>query len=164
RARAPLSRHVPSVGARQGRVRRPPLHRQGAGHVRARAARGRSAPAASGPPRWGPALGRSTALEWARLPRLPVPRRPGRGGARRLARYAAGVIPGVALLLVYDALAFGAPWHLSYRYIANGYVFAQNEAVFGVGLPKPYSSYEVFSGPGGLLVVSPVLVAGAWGL
>jgi hypothetical protein len=85
-------------------------------------------------------------------------------GVRRLLIYAAGVVPGVALLLVYNTLAFGAPWHLSYKYIANGYVFAQNQGVFGVGLPKLYSTYEVFSGPGGLLVVSPVLVAAAWGL
>jgi len=85
-------------------------------------------------------------------------------GGQRLLTYTAGVVPGVALLLAYNALAFGAPWHFSYRYIANGYVFAQNQGVFGVGLPKLYSTYEVFSGPGGLLVVSPVLVAAAWGL
>jgi uncharacterized repeat protein (TIGR01451 family) len=75
-------------------------------------------------------------------------------GLRSLARCALGVAPGVALLLAYDAIAFGAPWHLSYRYIANGFVFAQNEGVFGVGAPKSYSSYEVFSGAGSPLVRS----------
>jgi hypothetical protein len=85
-------------------------------------------------------------------------------GLGSLARYAAGIVPGAALLLAYDTVAFGAPWHLSYRYIANGFVFAQNEALFGVGVPKAHSSYEVFSGAGGMLVVSPVLVAAGWGL
>ena len=85
-------------------------------------------------------------------------------GLRRLATFAAGVVPGVALLLAYDTVAFGAPWHLSYKYIANGYLFQQNQGVFGVSLPKAYGTYEVFSGAAGLLVLSPVLVAAAWGL
>src|SRR5204863_3700777 len=77
---------------------------------------------------------------------------------------AAGALPGAAVLLAYNAAAFGAPWHLSYRYIANGYVFQQNEGLFGVGVPTAYSTYQVFAGGGGLLVVSPVLIAAGWGL
>jgi hypothetical protein len=85
-------------------------------------------------------------------------------GLARLGRYVAGAVPGIAILLAYNAAAFGAPWHFSYRYLANGFVFQQNEGVFGVGLPKAYSTYEVFAGAGGLLVVSPVLIAACWGL
>jgi uncharacterized repeat protein (TIGR01451 family) len=85
-------------------------------------------------------------------------------GVRALGVYLAAVIPGVALLAVYDQLAFGAPWHLSYKYVSNGYVLAQSKGLFGVDLPKAFSSYEVFSGGQGLLVLSPVVIAGLWGL
>ena len=85
-------------------------------------------------------------------------------GLRRVGAYALGVVPGVALLLAYDTLAFGAPWHLSYRYIANGYVFFQNRGVFGVDTPSAYGTYQLLAGAGGLLVISPVLVAAVWGL
>jgi hypothetical protein len=83
---------------------------------------------------------------------------------RRIVPYALGAVPGVAALLAYNAIAFGAPWRLSYRYIANGYLFSQNQGVFGVTLPKAYGTYQTLFGAGGLLVVSPVLVAAAWGL
>jgi uncharacterized repeat protein (TIGR01451 family) len=85
-------------------------------------------------------------------------------GVRAVAVYAAGAVPGVALLLAYNQLAFGAPWHLSYKYVSNGYVLAQSKGLFGVGAPKLFSSYSVFSGTEGLLVLSPVLVASVWGL
>jgi hypothetical protein len=81
-----------------------------------------------------------------------------------LGRYAAGTVPGIALLLAYDQLAFGAPWHLSYRYLDNGYAAEQAGSLFGINSPTLFSSYEVLSGPKGLLVVTPVLVASAWGL
>jgi hypothetical protein len=81
-----------------------------------------------------------------------------------LARYAAGVVPGVAILGLYDWLAFGAPWRLSYRYVANEFESAQAGGLFGIRLPRPFASYDVFAGPGGLLLVSPVLVAAVWGL
>jgi len=85
-------------------------------------------------------------------------------GWRPLAAYVAGAVPGIALLLAYDQLAFGAPWHLSYKYVANSYVLEQEKGFFGVGVPRLFSSYEVFSGTEGLLVVSPVVVAALWGL
>jgi hypothetical protein len=85
-------------------------------------------------------------------------------GRRGLGRYALGAVPGVAMLLAYDQLAFGAPWRLSYKYLDNGYAAAQAGGVFGVGRPTLFQSYEVFSGSRGLLVTSPVVVAAAWGL
>ncbi len=36
-------------------------------------------------------------------------------GRRPLAEYVTGALPSVALLAVYDQIAFGAPWHLSYK-------------------------------------------------
>ena len=64
-----------------------------------------------------------------------------------------------------DWVAFGAPWRLSYRFVANEFQKAQESGFFGVRLPPPlFSIYEVLAGPGGLLVASPILVAAAWGL
>ena len=83
------------------------------------------------------------------------------GGMRALGRYVAGVLPGVALLLTYDALAFGSPFHLSYRYVA---IKQQSNGFFGIGLPHLHSTYEVFFGSSGLLLVSPVLIAAVYGL
>jgi hypothetical protein len=83
------------------------------------------------------------------------------GGMRALGRYVAGVLPGVVLLLAYDALAFGSPFHLSYRYVA---IKQQSSGFFGIGLPHLHSTYEVFVGSSGLLLISPVLVAAAYGL
>src|SRR5262249_21155793 len=85
-------------------------------------------------------------------------------GRRSLGAYAVGIVPGLALLLAYDQLAFGAPWHLSYAYLDNGYAVEQGSGLFGVSPPSLFSSYEVLSGPKGLLVVSPVIVAAGWGL
>jgi len=82
-------------------------------------------------------------------------------GVRGLVTYAAGLAPGVGLLLAYDALAFGSPWHLSYRYVA---VKEQQTGFFGIGLPHLHSTWEVFAGSSGLLLVSPVLAAAAHGL
>jgi hypothetical protein len=82
-------------------------------------------------------------------------------GTRGAARYVAGLVPGVALLLAYDTLAFGSPWHLSYRYVA---LEQQKTGFFGIGLPRAHATWEVFGGMSGLLVVSPVLLAAAYGL
>ena len=86
------------------------------------------------------------------------------GGARALGRYAAGVLPGVLLLGAYDWAAFGAPWHLSYRYLANEYTARQTAGFFGIHVPHLHSVWLVLGGNEGLLVVSPVVLAGAYGL
>ena len=67
------------------------------------------------------------------------------------------------MLAAYDWWAFGAPWRLSYRYVANAYASEQARGLFGIGLPHRYGSYEVLAGTGGLFVISPVLLAAAWG-
>jgi len=85
-------------------------------------------------------------------------------GLRQAARYLSGCVPCIALLAGYDALAFGAPWHTSYRYVDNVFSTAQTGGFFGIGAPHLYSTYMVFAGNDGLLVVSPVLAAAVWGL
>jgi hypothetical protein len=84
-------------------------------------------------------------------------------GRRQLLRYAGGTVPGVALLLAYNWLAFGAPWRLSYRYVTNEFP-QQASGFFGVSLPSRNSIDQVFTGTGGLLTISPVVVAASWGL
>ena len=85
-------------------------------------------------------------------------------GWRPLRAFLAGVIPGAVLLGAYDWAAFGAPWHLSYRYVANQFESDQSTGFFGIGLPHLRAIYDVFAWNGGLLVVSPVLVFAALGL
>jgi hypothetical protein len=86
------------------------------------------------------------------------------GGWRPLRSYLLGLVPGVVLLGAYDWAAFAAPWHLSYRYISNQYASQQAQGFFGIGIPRLTGIYMVFSGNGGLLVVSPVLALAALGL
>jgi hypothetical protein len=83
---------------------------------------------------------------------------------RGLLRFVAGGLPAALLLAGYDWAAFGAPWHLSYSYIDNLYASAQRGGFFGIGTPHLAASYEVFAGPGGLLVASPIVVMAAAGL
>jgi hypothetical protein len=85
-------------------------------------------------------------------------------GWRPLLHYLRGVLPGVALLWTYNWLAFGAPWHVSYHYLANQYAADQDSGLFGIGLPHLSGLRETFVGTGGLLVISPVVVAAAYGL
>ena len=85
-------------------------------------------------------------------------------GWRPLRAFLVGVLPGAALLGAYNWAAFGAPWHLSYRYVANQYASDQAKGFFGIGLPRLRAIYDVFAWNGGLLVVSPVLVFAALGL
>jgi hypothetical protein len=85
-------------------------------------------------------------------------------GLRALLRFAAGAVPGIALLAAYETAAFGRPWHLSYAYVANRFAEDQAHGLFGISAPHGFSTYIVFAGGGGLLVISPVLVAAAFGL
>jgi hypothetical protein len=85
-------------------------------------------------------------------------------GACPFSRYALGALPGVLLLCAYDRLAFGAPWHLSYDYIVGANAANQDSGFFGIHLPRVDGIRDVFVGAGGLLPVSPVLLASAYGL
>ena len=85
-------------------------------------------------------------------------------GARPVARYVYGAIPGLALLWTYNWLAFGAPWHFSYRYVASEFAKDQQRGLFGITVPHLHSIGQVFLGRSGLLVIAPVVVAAAYGL
>jgi len=85
-------------------------------------------------------------------------------GRRALLRYAAGAVPGVALLAAYDWAAFGAPWHNPLRYSDNAYNGPENSGLLGIHLPTLHATRHVFFGERGLLVASPVVTAAAFGL
>ena len=85
-------------------------------------------------------------------------------GGWALLNYARAVLPGAALVSTYNWLAFGAPWHFSYHYIVGGNAVNQDSGFFGIHLPYVSAIEDVFFGRGGLFVISPVLVAAAYGL
>src|SRR5262249_12616405 len=75
-----------------------------------------------------------------------------------------GVLPAAVLLGAYDWAAFGAPWRLSYRYLDNVfYATSQKTGFFGIGTPHVFQAVEGLAGPGGLLVLSPVLALASVG-
>ena len=88
----------------------------------------------------------------------------GRNGWRPLVRYAAGLVPGCALLAAYDWAAFGSPFHLSYRYVANNYAAQQATGLFGISFPRWHSTAQVLVGDRGLLIACPVVIMALVGL
>ena len=83
---------------------------------------------------------------------------------RGLLAYLVGGIAPVIALGLYNRAAFGSPFHLSYRYVANEYSERQHQGLFGIGAPTAQGAWSLFLDGKGLLVVSPVLVAAAAGL
>lgn len=85
-------------------------------------------------------------------------------GARALGRYALGVLPAALALGAYDAAAFGSPFHLSYRYVADQFSANQAAGFFGIHAPSWHAAQLVLAGDRGLLYDSPFLLAAACGL
>jgi hypothetical protein len=83
---------------------------------------------------------------------------------RRAIWFVAGLVPPALALGAYDWAAFGSPFHLSYRYVANAYTESQHHGFFGIGVPTLGGLKDVLVGPRGLLYFSPVAVAAAVGL
>jgi hypothetical protein len=81
---------------------------------------------------------------------------------RALGWYAVGALAPLALLGVYDDLAFGSPLHLSYGFVWG--VPQQQQNLFGVGRPTLHGLRVVLVGHRGLIVFSPVLILAAAGL
>jgi Glycosyltransferase family 87 len=83
---------------------------------------------------------------------------------RRALWFLAGAVPPALALGAYDWAAFGSPFHLSYRYVANVYAERQHHGFFGIGVPTLGGLKDVLVGTRGLLYFSPVLAAAAIGL
>jgi hypothetical protein len=84
-------------------------------------------------------------------------------GARPLLRFAAGAVVPLLLLGAYDWAAFGSPFHLSYRYVANKYAASQQAGFFGIHAPTAHAAGQVFLGDRGILIASSVIVAAVAG-
>jgi hypothetical protein len=85
-------------------------------------------------------------------------------GWRPLVRYLAGVVPAALLLGAYDRAAFGSPFHLSYRYVADAFAADQAAGFFGIHLPHAHAIHLVLLGDRGLVYDMPFLIAAAVGL
>ena len=90
---------------------------------------------------------------------------------RRGAVYAVGVAVGVLPLLIYDWLAFGSPFHLSYanaivRPGVSGHdvLGANEQGLFGVSTPHRGTAGQLLFGYIGLFTVTAVVIAGLIGL
>jgi hypothetical protein len=83
---------------------------------------------------------------------------------RRALWFVLGGVPPALALGIYNWVAFDSPFRLSYRYVANAYTEKQHSGLFGIGAPSLHGLWDVFLGPRGLLVWSPVCVAALVGL
>jgi hypothetical protein len=83
---------------------------------------------------------------------------------RAAAWFVLGLVPPAIALGAYDQAAFGSPFHLSYRYVANRFAERQHGGFFGIGAPTWHGIADVLVGSRGLLVWSPVCAAAAVGL
>jgi len=80
----------------------------------------------------------------------------GRDRPARAVAYLTGFVVGLVPLLVYNTWAFGAPWHVSYRYLGPGTGL--------VDVPHPLVALNLLLGSLGLLRTTPVVVCGLIGL
>ena len=85
-------------------------------------------------------------------------------GVRPLLRFAVGSASPLAILAAYDWAAFGSPFHLSYRYIANLYSSDQRAGFFGVHTPTAHGLHLTLVGDRGILLTMPVFLAALAGL
>jgi hypothetical protein len=79
-------------------------------------------------------------------------------GLRPAAVFVIGAAPAAAALAVYDALAFGSPFHTSYRYISPFYRSHQHHGIFGFSLPSVADLHAVLTGGNGIHVSDGILV------
>ena len=94
-----------------------------------------------------------------------------RGGrARRAAAYSGGILIGLVPLLAFNWWALGSPFRLPYADAViepgtsgHDVVGANDEGLFGVGVPNPRDALELLFSARGLLVLSPVVAAGIVG-
>jgi len=85
-------------------------------------------------------------------------------GRRALGRYVLGAAPAALALGAYNWAAFGSPFHLSYRYVADAFAANQAAGFFGIHAPSWHAIRLVFVGDQGLLIDSPLVVLAAAGL
>jgi len=90
-------------------------------------------------------------------------------GRRRMFRVATGVMigasPCLAVLLIYNAVAFGSPFKLGYAISAQQGWPLMKQGLMGVTYPKVYVLREILVGRyRGLLLLAPIVAAAPFGL
>ena len=92
-------------------------------------------------------------------------------GRSRLLPYSLGAVVGIVPLLAFNAWAFGSPFELSYENAViepgesgHDVIGANDEGLFGVTFPSLRSAAELLASDKGLLVLTPLAVAGLGGL
>ena len=84
--------------------------------------------------------------------------------------FLAGLVPPALALALYNLAAFGSPFRLSYRYVANEFADEQRAGFFGIGMPDASGMRATLVGESGfevgrgLLVTSPLLAFAVAGL
>jgi len=85
--------------------------------------------------------------------------------------YAAGVIVGVLPLFAYNQWAFGSPATNSYSNAVDVQGFSGHDTLglnsggfFGIGIPDPHAALELLLAPRGIITITPVVVAGLYGV
>lgn len=85
-----------------------------------------------------------------------------RHGAGALA-YIGGGLPAVAVLAVYNTVAWGSPTTFSYDFSGTFGTF-HDQGLFGISLPDPALTLQVLAGERGLFTLTPVVLVGVIGL
>ena len=91
---------------------------------------------------------------------------------RRVAAFAVGALVGVVPLLAYNTWVFGSPFRLAYTNAlvapvepgAPPAVGANDDGLYGVGLPDPRAALSLLVSEKGLLIVAPLAVVALAGL
>jgi hypothetical protein len=83
---------------------------------------------------------------------------------RRVALFLLGGSPAAAALAAYNQLAFGSPFHLSYRYITGFNGREQRMGFFGMRVPRLGYLKVILIDRHGLFLTSPIIVVAACGL
>jgi hypothetical protein len=90
---------------------------------------------------------------------------------RRAPQFAAGLVVGLVPLAIFNRLAFGTVWHLSYENAVlrpgrtgHDVIGANSGGFFGIGTPDARVALELLFSSKGLLILSPVMIAALVGL
>lgn len=88
-----------------------------------------------------------------------------RRNKRRAGWFALGGLPPAMALATYNTAAFGAPWLLSYQFNAFNAVTEEARPLFEMFSTATWSNIaELFFGGRGLLIATPIVAVGFWGL
>ena len=77
--------------------------------------------------------------------------------------FIAGGLPAVAVLAIYNTVAWGSPTSFSYDFSATFADF-HDQGLFGIRVPEPTLTLQVLLGERGLLSMTPIVLVGLVGL